>query len=36
MTDNSEQLTNVEKIKGEFGDVFTGVSCLEGEYNIEM
>lgn len=36
MTDNSEQLTNVKKIKGEFRDVFTGVGCLEGEYNIEI
>ena len=33
---NSEQLTNMDKIKAEFGDVFTGVGCLEGEYNIEI
>lgn len=26
----------MNRIKSEFGDVFEGVGCLEGEYNIEI
>ncbi|KAK7901627.1 hypothetical protein WMY93_018396 [Mugilogobius chulae] len=35
-SNNTEELLNMDKIKTEFGDVFTGVGCLEGEYKIEI
>lgn len=33
---DKEELINMDTIKTEFGDVFTGVGCLEGEYKIEI
>lgn len=35
-TQEREELSSMDKIKTEFGDVFTGVGCLEGEYKIEI
>lgn len=34
--ERSEELSNMDKIMTEFGDDFTGVGCLEGEYKIEI
>ena len=34
--EKSDEHMTMEKIKSEFGDVFTGDGCLEGEYSIEI
>lgn len=33
---SQRELMNIEQIKKEYGDVFTGDGCLEGEYKIEI